>query len=95
MVNGIDDIILTRDTENDDIGAPDGNQELAETPENVESVNLFDQLTSAYSDPGQTISDGSTSTYVEKIDGDVITNHIAASMRSTNHDHQAEGVYFQ
>ena len=41
------------------------------------------------------MSDGSTSAYVEKIDGDVITNHIAASMRSSNHDHQAEGVYFQ
>ena len=60
----------------------------------MESVNLFDQLTSKNSDQKETTPPDRTSEYGEKIDGDTAANYIAASMRSTYHDHIVKGVYF-
>lgn len=94
-MNGIDDIVLNRDVDDSDINPNIAIQDYVQTAETVEFVNLIDELLSNYSDENETAPPDRTSEYVEKVDGDVVTNYRAASMRSADHDHQGKGVCFQ
>ena len=65
LVNGIDEMVLKQDTDIPDVNCGMGTEDYAETAENLESVNLFDQLTSSYSDEKETAPPDNTSEYAE------------------------------
>lgn len=94
LVNSIDDLGLTRDTEQGDTDTGDENRECGPTAGNAEDFNLFDELKRNSVDHGQIISDGSTSRYVVITDVAVVTKHIARALRSADGGTHSEGALF-